>query len=160
MLQWETAAAVAQRTGRLDAAGFYRAMRSSPVIAVAALLVVAIVRPRPCRSPLPILLLWLAAPYIAFLLSKPAPSSRPELTREDAAYLRSIAEKTWRYFETFTTDEDRALPPDNVQFEPELRVAHRTSPTNIAMAWLSTLAAHDLGLIETAGTDRADSTRR
>ena len=30
MLQWETAAAVAQRTQRLDLRGFYRAMRSSP----------------------------------------------------------------------------------------------------------------------------------
>ena len=33
---------------------------------------------------------------------------------------------------------------------PELRVAHRTSPTNIGMGLLSTLAAHDLGYIGTA----------
>jgi len=150
MLEWETAAAVAQRTRRLDISGFYRAMRSSPAIAIAALLIVALGRPSALPVAIPILLLWLAAPYIAFLLSKPAPSLRPELTGEDADYLRGIAARTWQYFETFTTADDRSLPPDNVQFEPELRIAHRTSPTNIAMAWLSTLAAHDLGLIDTA----------
>ena len=41
-----------------------------------------------------------------------------------------------------------------MQFVPELRVAHRTSPTNIAMALLATLAAHDLGFIDTARSDR------
>jgi len=151
MLEWETAAAVAQRTRRLDAAGFYRAMRSSPAIAAVALAIVAISRPRALPVALPILVLWFAAPYLAYLLSKPAPTSRPELSDEDAAYLRSIAERTWKYFDTYTTEADRSLPPDNVQFDPEPKIAHRTSPTNIAMAWLSTLAAHDLGFIDTPG---------
>jgi cyclic beta-1,2-glucan synthetase len=149
MLQWETAAAVAQRTKRLDARGFYGAMRSSPVIAGVAMLLVLVVRPSALPIALPILLLWVAAPYIAFGLSKPVPSSRPELTAEDAAYLRGIAERTWRYFDTYVTEADRSLPPDNVQFDPEPRIAHRTSPTNIAMGLLSTLAAHDLEFIDT-----------
>jgi cyclic beta-1,2-glucan synthetase len=149
MLQWETAAAVAQRTRRLDARGFYRAMQSSPAIAAAALLLVLIARPSAFPVALPILALWIAAPYIAYVLSKPVPTLRPELSSDDAAYLRGIAEKTWRYFDTYVTESDRSLPPDNVQFEPDLRIAHRTSPTNIAMAWLSTLAAHDLAFIDT-----------
>ena len=81
-----------------------------------------------------------AAPAIAFVLSKPAPSSRPSVSDNDAAYLRDVARRTWKYFETYITPEDRWLPPDNVQFDPEARVAHRTSPTNIAGAecWCST----------------------
>ena len=43
--------------------------------------------------------------------------------------------------------EDHGLPPDNFQETPEPRVAHRTSPTNIGMGLLATLAAHDLGFI-------------
>ena len=55
--------------------------------------------------------------------------------------------------------EDHALPPDNVQLVPELTVAHRTSPTNIGMALLATLAAHDLGFIDTDElADRIDAT--
>ena len=45
---------------------------------------------------------------------------------------------------------DHSLPPDNVQMEPDsdqFRVAHRTSPTNIAMSLLATVSAHDLGFI-------------
>ena len=52
--------------------------------------------------------------------------------------------------------EDHGLPPDNFQETPEPRVAHRTSPTNIGMGLLATLAAHDLGFIDTDGARRAD----
>ena len=39
---------------------------------------------------------------------------------------------------------------------PDARIAHRTSPTNIGMGLLSTLAAHDLGFITTGRARRAD----
>ena len=78
--------------------------------------------------------------------------------REDAD-LRRIARRTWHYFERFTTAQDHWLPPDNVQEVPELRVARRTSPTNISMGLLSTLAAHDLGYIGTGDlADRIENT--
>src|SRR5207244_731180 len=55
--------------------------------------------------------------------------------------------------------EDHARPPDNVQIVPELTVAHRTSPTNIGMALLATLAAHDFGFIDTEDlASRIDAT--
>ena len=44
---------------------------------------------------------------------------------------------------------DHWLPPDNFQEWPDPRVAHRTSPTNIGMGLLATLAAHDLGYVTT-----------
>ncbi len=159
LLQWETAAAVAQRHGSLKAPEFYQAMRASPVIAGVALLLVLVARPAGLPAALLILALWLAAPLIAFVLSKPVPSLRPEITDEDREYLRTIAEKTWRYFDTFVTEQHRFLPPDNVQFDPEPRVAHRTSPTNIAMGLLATLSAHDLGFIESDSLlDRLENT--
>ena len=46
--------------------------------------------------------------------------------------------------------DENGLPADNVQFDTdEPRMAHRTSPTNIAMGLLSTLAAHDFNFIDT-----------
>ena len=55
--------------------------------------------------------------------------------------------------------EDHHLPPDNFQETPEPRVAHRTSPTNIGMGLLATLAAHDLGFLTTDGlAERIDAT--
>ena len=81
------------------------------------------------------------------------------LGAEDREFLQAVALKTWRYFETFVGPEDHALPPDNVQIVPELTVAHRTSPTNIGMALLATLAAHDFGFIDTDDLiDRIEAT--
>ena len=60
-----------------------------------------------------------------------------------------IARRTWRFFETFVGDEDNWLPPDNFQNDPRPVVAHRTSPTNIGLLTLSTVAARDLGYIGT-----------
>jgi cyclic beta-1,2-glucan synthetase len=68
----------------------------------------------------------------------------------DTKQLRRVARRTWHYFERYVTAADHHLPPDNVQQDPDLRVAHRTSPTNIGMGLLSTLAAHDLGYLDRA----------
>ena len=106
------------------------------------------------------LALWAAAPLIAYALSRPVPTRRAVLGPEDREFLQSVARKTWRYFETFVGPEDHALPPDNVQLVPELTVAHRTSPTNIGMALLATLAAHDFGFIDTDESDRRGSRPR
>src|SRR5439155_5856554 len=92
--------------------------------------------------------LWAIAPLVAFSLSRPVPRRRAELTSADRDYLHAVALKTWRYFETFGGAEDHDLPPDNVQIVPDVRVAHRTSPTNIGLGLLATLAAHDLGFID------------
>ena len=78
-----------------------------------------------------------------------SPPRGVELGAERPALLLDVAaRKTWRYFETFAGAEDHWLPPDNFQEVPEPRVAHRTSPTNIGLGLLATLAAHDLGFID------------
>ena len=79
--------------------------------------------------------------------------------------LRRTARKTWRYFETFVIAEDGWLPPDNFQETGDVQpLARRTSPTNIGMSLLSTMAAHDLGYLTTAalcdGSTDADDARR
>jgi len=43
--------------------------------------------------------------------------------------------------------DTHGLPPDNLQETPEVKLALRTSPTNIGMGLLATLAANDLGFI-------------
>ena len=72
---------------------------------------------RPSALPIaaPILALWIAAPWIAFALSRPMPRRRAALSPADRAYLRAVARKTWAYFDTFVGAEDHFLPPDNVQ---------------------------------------------
>ena len=91
---------------------------------------------------------WLAAPAIVRAISRPghvlvtAPLSAPQMQA-----LRQIARRTWRYFETFVTADENFLPPDNFQETPKPAIAPRTSPTNIGLYLLSTVAAHDMGWI-------------
>jgi cyclic beta-1,2-glucan synthetase len=159
LLEWETAAASAHRGGPPRLMTFVRDMVASPTIGLGSLALVLLVRPHALAAAGPILALWVAAPLIAYALSQPVPTRRAALGTADRELLRSVALKTWRYFETFVRPEDHALPPDNVQLVPTLMVAHRTSPTNIGMALLAALSAHDLGFIDTEElADRINAT--
>ncbi len=155
LLEWETAAATAARAaGLLASQGprvFVTEMWAGPAAALLVLLGVLPLRASALPLALPFLAAWLASPLVAWWLSRPVVPRRLALSPEDAAQLRRVARCTWHYFERFVTAQDHGLPPDNVQELPELRVARRTSPTNIGMGLLSTLAAHDLGYL---GTDR------
>jgi hypothetical protein len=154
LLEWETAAAAAARAAGLSArAGallFLLDMAASPVVAMVFLAMIVATRPDALAVASPFLALWLAAPLVAYWLSQPVTSDQQLLSPEDRRFLRLIARKTWRYFESFMGAEVHGLPPDNFQETPTPRIAHRTSPTNIGMGLLSTLAAHDLGFIRTS----------
>jgi cyclic beta-1,2-glucan synthetase len=152
LLEWQTAASTARAAGaakRLGARLFLMSMVSSQTLAAAGLAAVSLARPRALPAAFPVILLWAAAPFIAFRLSQPVSRRRPDLEAADRRFLRRVARKTWRYFETFAGPADHALPPDNFQETPRPTVAHRTSPTNIGMGLLATLSAHDLGFIRT-----------
>ena len=62
-------------------------------------------------------------------------------------FLRRLARRTWRFFETFVAEEDSHLPPDNFQEHPPVGIAHRTSPTNVGLALLANVAAWDFGYV-------------
>ena len=151
LLEWETAAAAAARAAGIAGGralfGFVADMMASPIIAAVVALLVSIVHREALSSALPFIALWTIAPGVAYWLSMPVgPRERPLADRE-RQLLRRTARKTWRYYETFVTEADAWLPPDNYQEVPEPRLARRTSPTNIGMTILSTLAAHDLGYL-------------
>ncbi len=149
LLEWETTAASAARGGKVQLRAFIAQMKASPLLGFATLAAVAFLRPTALPVAAPIVALWIAAPAVACAFSRPTGHRRAPLTAGDRAYLLEVARQTWRYFDAFVSVEDHGLPPDNVQVGPQLTIAHRTSPTNIGLGLLATLAAHDLGFIET-----------
>jgi cyclic beta-1,2-glucan synthetase len=163
LLEWETAAASAARAAGLLANGglrvFVAEMWAGPAAALIVLLGVLPLRREALPVALPFLAAWLASPLVAWRLSRPVVPRRLAPSASEAEALRRIARRTWHFFERFVTAQDNWLPPDNVQEVPEERVAHRTSPTNIGMGLLATLAAHDLGHLSTTGlADRLERT--
>ena len=165
LLEWETAATTAARAAGLvgqRVRRFVMEMVSSPVIAAVVFVAIASREPEALPAAAPFLLLWTLAPAVAYWLSVPVGARVRPLDDRERATLRLTARKTWRYFETFVTEEDAWLPPDNYQEDQGTpRLARRTSPTNIGMGLLSTLAAHDLGYLSTATlVRRLDATLR
>ena len=159
LLEWETAAAGAARARHPSPRSFFAAMPASPAIAVAGTLLVVFVRPAALMVSGPVLALWATAPLLAFALSRPISTRRAPVSDEDRAYFQDVARRTWSYFNTFTTATENGLPPDNVQVNDGVRIATRTSPTNIGMGLLATLAAHDFGFIDREGlVARLDAT--
>ena len=158
-LEWVTAAQ-AKAGLRLDLRGFCRRMAGGVSLAALVAVVVAIARPEALTVALPFLALWIASPVVARWISMPRNTAPAEpLSSVDAQALRLIARRTWRFFATFVSVDSHALPPDNFQETPRPVIAHRTSPTNIGLYLLSTIAARDLGWIGTAETvERLEAT--
>jgi len=96
---------------------------------------------------LPLVLVWLASPSIAFALSRPVILGEVHLTEAERQASLRYAKLHWMYFEKFVTEETHWLAPDNFQEDPEPVLALRTSPTNIGLQLLSTVSAVDLGFI-------------
>jgi len=129
--------------------GSLRSMWTTPAIALATAAYLATARPSVLVFAAPILLMWLVAPGITWWLGRPLVRPQSTLSHEQRIFLRMLARRTWAFFDTFVGAGDNWLPPDNVQTQPGPAVAHRTSPTNLGLALLANLAAHDFGYLPT-----------
>jgi cyclic beta-1,2-glucan synthetase len=148
LLEWTPAAHSAARiAARRPRAYTWRHMWISPAFSAALGVAIAAKHPAALLPAAPLLLLWLVSPEIAIWTSRPPRPREDRLKHEDVPFLRRLARRTWLYFETFVGPDDNWLPPDNVQEEPHAEIAHRTSPTNIGMMFLSSLTAWDLGYV-------------
>ncbi|MBA3822003.1 MAG: cyclic beta 1-2 glucan synthetase, partial [Deltaproteobacteria bacterium] len=146
LLEWKTAAD-AHRSARTDLGGTYASMWIAPLAAAGIATGLGIHDPGMLLFAVPVLALWTAAPALVWWASQPLETTRSHLATADTRFLRTIARRTWRFFETFVGAEDHDLPPDNVQEDPPVGVAHRTSPTNIGLSLLANLAAYDIGYV-------------
>ncbi len=147
LLEWMTAAQ-AGSGAQPTLARHYLRMMPGLVLGLGTLGAAVVLNPVVWPVLIPFGLVWLAAPAIARAISQPSLRQPTDaLTPVQARQLRLIGRSTWRFFETFVTAEENHLPPDNFQETPRPAIAPRTSPTNIGLYLLSTVAAHDMGWI-------------
>ena len=152
LMQWTTAAqTTASIAGRRARRLAWREMAAGPLTAIATAAALAYWRSSTLPYAAPLLVLWLVSPGIAERISRPYRPRGERLTAEQIEFLRRLARRTWLFFEVFVGPDDHWLPPDNYQEDPNVGIAHRTSPTNIGMMLLSTLAAYDLGYVSPRG---------
>ncbi|MBI4952336.1 MAG: cyclic beta 1-2 glucan synthetase [Myxococcales bacterium] len=146
LLEWRTAAD-AQASARRCLGGAYLSMWAAPAAAAASAAGVGLLAPGALPVVSPVLALWALAPVFTWWASQPLRRTPHRLVADDVAFLRGVARRTWRFFETFVGVEDHYLPPDNFQEDPPRGAAHRTSPTNIGLCLTGTLAAYDFGYL-------------
>ncbi|TDV72300.1 GH36-type glycosyl hydrolase domain-containing protein [Pseudomonas sp. LP_7_YM] len=147
LLQWQPSREVERTLGN-SLCGLYRQMWLGPFAALVCAGIL-IIHPLALAIASPVLLAWLAGPWLAWRLSA---SPRPSVftpSNEELRFLRVLSRKTWAFFDHYVGPQDNWLPPDNVQEDPKPAIAHRTSPTNMGMALLAHLAAHDFGYLST-----------
>ncbi|PKL60023.1 MAG: cyclic beta 1-2 glucan synthetase, partial [Methanomicrobiales archaeon HGW-Methanomicrobiales-4] len=146
LLEWTTHQE-AGKAGNYEVVQSYRIMWPAPVIGVTLLSLLVLIRPISSPAVAVFALAWIVSPIISWWISQPIIARITSLTLEQERFLRGIARRTWRFFETFITVEDHYLLPDNFQEYPVQVVAHRTSPTNIGLSLLASLTAYDFGYI-------------
>ena len=147
LLEWVSAAEVKVSQQR-DIAGFYIYMSGSILLTMLAIICLMLAKSTIGLVALPFLILWLLAPTIAQIASRPGLSLRRRpLDYEEKKQFRLIGRATWRFFDRFVTAAENHLPPDNFQEDPVPVIAHRTSPTNIGLYLLSVTSAQDFGWI-------------
>jgi cellobiose phosphorylase len=158
LLEWQTASEAAKNSPqRLPE--FVRAMWVGPALGIVLIAGLAVARPDQQVWAVPLLALWIVMPAVAWWISLPLAINAPALSEEQLEFLHKKARKTWRFFETFVTEEQNWLPPDNYQEHPGPLLAERTSPTNIGLSLLSNLAAWDFGYVtRSALLQRVEST--
>jgi cellobiose phosphorylase len=145
LLEWTTS----RDAGRVtpDLIGHYRRMWPALGTGIVTIALIAVTKPDALIAALPIVSLWVASPAVAWFMSLSLAVPEPVLDEVQIMFLRSVTRRTWRFFEAFVGPEENWLPPDNYQEYPVERIAHRTSPTDIGLALLSTLAARDFGYL-------------
>jgi len=145
LLQWNPSREDA-RVSVNSLRALYQDQWISPAIAV--LLAVALLaNPQALLVATPILSLWLLGPALAWWLSRSPTRSAFSPSADELRFLHRLARSTWAFFDQHVGSEDNWLVPDNIQQAPYASIAHRTSPTNLGMALLAHMAAHDFGYL-------------
>ncbi len=139
LLAWVTSSEAERRAGNTLKAN-YLSLIACPLAGLFTVLAA------PSPSAAAVGVVWLLTPAYACVLSREI-SREKRVSPSDRSYLLARAGEIWRFFADNLTENDNFLPPDNLQEEPNLGPAHRTSPTNIGLAMLSCAAASDLGLV-------------
>ena len=142
LLEWETAAAVEQRVS--SSRSWFQQFWWLTIgpIAIAWLL--------PWQAVLwavPFLVGWAFAPLFIHWVNQPFRVQRTAIDNDQRRWLNQLVSETWSFFEAYVGSGDHWLPVDNVQEDPQEKIAHRLSPTNEGLYLVSALIARKFGYI-------------
>jgi cyclic beta-1,2-glucan synthetase len=146
MLEWVTSADMEKtQSGSLNS--YLSSMGTSALLGLLLAALSFWFKPHGFVVSLIFLVIWCAAPFVAWYISRDDDKEEEKLSGEDLIELGKITRRTWRYFEEFANGKNNYLAPDNFQEDPPRGIAYRSSPTNIGLGLLANLSARDMGYI-------------
>jgi cyclic beta-1,2-glucan synthetase len=148
LLEWK-ASGDQDPPSRDDPLAVLRSMAFAPALAIATASWLALMNPAalPLAGPDPAAVA--AVPRHRLVAQPAAAASRGAPERGTDALSRPHRAQDLGLFRDLRHPEDHWLPPDNYQEYRAATLAHRTSPTNMGLALLANLSAHDFGYIPT-----------
>ena len=150
LLEWMTAEE-AEKQAKTDLLSYYNMYFINIIFSILAIITIPFTNKLSIKIILTILaVLWIVAPFISWKISAKIKNKDrlKELTNEQKEKLLEIGKRTWNFFDEYINEENNFLPPDNYQQDRNIKIAYRTSPTNIGLGLLSCISAYDLGYIE------------
>ncbi len=145
MLEWTTSEE-AEKQAKSSLTAYYNQMAINVLAGVIAISLGLLK-----QNPFGILLglWWMITPMLMWYISREISkiSAVDQLTKEEKEYVLEIGKRTWKYFETYLTEENNYLIPDNYQEDRKEKIVPRTSSTNIGLSLLAVISAYDLQYI-------------
>ncbi len=144
LLEWETAAEAEAESPSKATADIY--LEWTPWIAAALAALVWFVRPDALGAAAPVLALWIASRAFSAWLNRAPHKMTSTLAAEDREWLRSEAEKIFRYFNDWCSPTTAWFIPDSVCEDGDADL--RVSPTNIGLLLNARIAAVEFGFMD------------
>ncbi len=148
LLRWTANAHILSQFGKdIKSKKYWQYMLVGPLFGLGMFWLITFFNPAALITASPLLIAWLISPQIAWWISRPAPYPTLSFSPEDQHLLHKVTRRTWSYFERSIGPQTNWLPLDNLQEAPAPYQVVKTSPTNLGLALLSTMAAADSGYI-------------
>ncbi|MBV9743173.1 MAG: carbohydrate-binding protein, partial [Acidobacteriia bacterium] len=142
LLEWETAAEAEGQMRPKATVDLY--LEWTPAIALLIGFAVWAIRPVALPAAAPILFLWMISRGVSTWLNRKPRTASCSLKEKDSVFLRSAAERIYRYFRDWSSESTAWLIPDSVREDGTVDL--RLSPTNLGLLLNARVAAVHLGM--------------
>ena len=150
LLEWVTAADAEKVLGK-DIKTYLKEMILAPLLGIALFLTTLIYNPLNFMQCTILFFFWFLSPWISYYISKPQKEEvglqTQKLSQMEKVEIQEIARKTWDFFDTYMTEKNSFLPPDNYQENRKNKVTNHTSSTNIGLGLMAIVSAKDFGFL-------------
>ncbi len=148
LLNWLTAEE-AEKTVKTDFANYVKQFRINYIASLVLVILVIIFNSMYIASAIIVALIFTASPLIFYLMGREFKSDVSRLNKKEKEKIKSLAVKTWKYYDDLLTAENNYLIPDNFQLNRDIKVDYKTSPTDISFSLIAAISADELDIIST-----------